>query len=530
MKNLFLLILNSQFLILNSSAQWVTHHNPVYQGSIPKPSVGTTFTDPHFGTQVTRITDARSLHLPGIIPNYSKRQAWNVGETYLILQTGEGIFRLYNGESPYQFVRVLQGVEGEDVFWHPTDPNKIIYNNGNSLYSYSLISNQSTLVHSFSNYLYANTRGEGNLSNDGRYYAFVGRYTDTTFNTLNVYDFSTNNIISSLNLPANLADFDWVSISPLGNYVVVDYADAVPGRFHGVEVYTRNFSFLWQKPLGAGHSDLGIDANGNEVLVMAYYDGDSNKTFIRRYNLSNGQETTLLSLSPLFDLHISSRSDVQRNFCFISTFDYVGRLTADSASWLPFENEVFALKLDGSGQVARIAHHHSRRFSPITPDPDSSIYWAEPHATVSREGKRILWGSNWEQGMQFDTSCDTYVCNYRSFPPISVRQNSTDANEFSLYQNYPNPFNAVTKIRFDIPVGRIHKSPIQLKIFDVLGREVASLFPPFWEGQDGLQGGTYEVEFDGSNYSSGIYYYFLSSPSAGTGGAFTQTKRMVLTK
>jgi len=502
--------------------QWITIQNPIFQGNHPKPSVEIPFTDPDFGTQITRITDAGSTHLPGIIPQYSKRQAWNVGETYLILQSGDGVFRLYNGESPYQFIRILQGVEGEDVFWHPTDANKIIYNNGNTLYSYNVSANQSTLIHSFSNYLYANTRGEGNLSNDGRYYAFVGQLTDTTFNTLNVYDFNPNTIISTLQLPVNTVDFDWVSISPLGNYVVVDYADYISGRYHGVEVYSRTFNFIWQKPLGPGHSDLGIDANGNEILVMDSYDSDSNKGFIKKYVLSSGVETTLLSFSPFFDDHISCRSDQQRSFCFVSTFDYIGRLTADSSSWLPFEMEVFALKLDGSRQIFRIAHHHSRRFSPITPDPDSSIYWAEPHATVSREGKRILWGSNWEQLVQYDTSCDTYVCDFRNFPPIAVRTNSVIAENYKLYQNYPNPFNPSTKIKFDIPQSPLYERGeggfVNLKIYDLLGREVATLV------NQQLKPGTYEVEWDGTNYPSGVYFYKLSTDS------FNESKRMVLLK
>src|SRR3990167_6529523 len=84
-------------------SQWVTHHNPVPQPNLPKPVVGVTFTDPKFHTYVTRITDARSLSIPGIIPNYSKRQAWNSDESLLLLQTGSGVFRLYNGTT-YQFI------------------------------------------------------------------------------------------------------------------------------------------------------------------------------------------------------------------------------------------------------------------------------------------------------------------------------------------------------------------------------------------------------------------------------------------
>ncbi len=91
--------------------------------------------------------------------------------------------------------------------------------------------------------------------------------------------------------------------------------------------------------------------------------------------------------------------------------------------------------------------------------------------------------------------------------------------EFSLNQNYPNPFNPTTKIKYTIPnVGRSEASPnkVALKIYDILGREVATLVneekPP----------GNYEVVFDGSNLPSGVYFYRIKA------GSFIQTRKMVL--
>lgn len=521
-------------LNISLNAQWITHHNPVPMPNLPKPTVGVTFTDPRFHTYVTRITDARSLSIPGIIPSYSKRQVWNADESMLILQTGSGVYRLYNGTS-YQFIRELPSVEGEDVFWHPVNPNIIIYNPGNSLHSFNTITNQSTLIRTFGNYLWANTRGEGNLSADAKYYAFVGRHTDTTFSDLVVFDIQTNAIVSTLSLPSNLTNFDWVSISPLGNYVVVDYADEISGRFHGVEVYTRNFNFIWQKPLGAGHSDLGIDVNGDEILVMDIYNPDSNKVFIKKFKLSSGAETELLSFSQLFYDHISCRNEERREWCFISTFDNPGRLTHDSTNWLSFEDEVFALKLDGSRQVQRIAHHHSRRFSPITPDPDNSIYWAEPHATVNRKGTRILWGSNWEQRVQSDTSVDTYVCDFSHM--IGIKKIDDKIPEkFVLEQNYPNPFNPVTKIKFHIPklemtLPKTKSFLTVLTIYDILGHETATLV------NEPLQPGIYEVVWDTSqlgyvsaNYPSGVYFYQLRVGNYESEIQYKETRKMVLLK
>ncbi len=76
----------------------------------------------------------------------------------------------------------------------------------------------------------------------------------------------------------------------------------------------------------------------------------------------------------------------------------------------------------------RIAHHHSKRFSPLTPDPDNSVYWAEPHATVNRAGTKVLWGSNWRQDMNLVTSVDTYLCDFTPWIGVPSQLNINNIN------------------------------------------------------------------------------------------------------
>ena len=229
-----------------------------------------------------------------------------------------------------------------------------------------------------------------------------------------VYDILNDNIVSKMALPADLSDFDWVTISPLGNYVIIDYASLDTGRYKGVEVYDRNMKFLWQKPLGFGHSDVGTDSKGNEILVLSYYDADSNESYITKYRLSDGAETKLISHAWFEYDHISCRNTGNKGWCIVSTYDGEGRLTDDSLTWVPFEDEIFELNLDTAEVVRRLAHHHSRRFSPSTPNADSSMYFAEPHATVSRIGTRILFASNWRQNIEQDSSIDAYIIDLRT--------------------------------------------------------------------------------------------------------------------
>ncbi len=111
---------------------------------------------------------------------------------------------------------------------------------------------------------------------------------------------------------------------------------------------------------------------------------------------------------------------------------------------------------------------------------------------------------------------------------IGVNNISTEVPaSFSLSQNYPNPFNPNTKINFSIPPSKGARGMIiKLVVFDILGREIKTLI------NEELEPGIYEVDFNGANLPSGIYFYRLiaGDPSTGSGLNFTETKTMVLVK
>jgi hypothetical protein len=86
--------------------------------------------------------------------------------------------------------------------------------------------------------------------------------------------------------------------------------------------------------------------------------------------------------------------------------------------------------------------------------------------------------------------------------------------EFSLEQNYPNPFNPSTRISYSVP----KNAQVNLKIYDIMGAEVRELV------NQKQPAGLYEVQFDGSNFSSGMYFYKL------TAGDFVSVKKMTLLK
>lgn len=98
--------------------------------------------------------------------------------------------------------------------------------------------------------------------------------------------------------------------------------------------------------------------------------------------------------------------------------------------------------------------------------------------------------------------------------PVLVEDEIESPSNFSLSQNYPNPFNPTTKINWQSPVSGWQT----LRVYDVLGREVATLVDEF------KPAGSYEHDFDGSNLPSGIYLYRLTTRD------FSQTRKMILEK
>lgn len=136
--------------------------------------------------------------------------------------------------------------------------------------------------------------------------------------------------------------------------------------------------------------------------------------------------------------------------------------------------------------------------------------------------------------MMYTNGCSTSSCNACMDPwigsPTNYRPNicftilpdlvnignggNRTPDNYTLFQNYPNPFNPITKIKYDIP----KQGFVKIIIYDLLGREVSQLV------NQEKSFGTYIIDFDGSNLTSGIYFYKLKVNN------FTDVKKMILIK
>lgn len=124
----------------------------------------------------------------------------------------------------------------------------------------------------------------------------------------------------------------------------------------------------------------------------------------------------------------------------------------------------------------------------------------------------IVWGGRISDEALFPAG--STISGYFGSPPVGISTFDDIPTEFKLEQNFPNPFNPTTKISFSIP----QRSQIKLKVFDVLGREVVNLAGGVYEV------GNYEVTFDASKLSSGVYFYNLTT------GINSISKKMLLVK
>ncbi len=118
------------------------------------------------------------------------------------------------------------------------------------------------------------------------------------------------------------------------------------------------------------------------------------------------------------------------------------------------------------------------------------------------------------QSERWDLPWANYDPQNTNYTLTSVDENSNIPRTFQLHQNYPNPFNPSTTIQFDLS----ERSNVEIKVYDVLGNEIASLV------NNEFPAGRYSINFDGSKLASGVYFYTLKT------NKFNQTLKMILMK
>jgi hypothetical protein len=277
--------------------------------------------------------------------------------------------------------------------WHPTSPHLLFYRSGNEIKVFHTDSDREETLMTFPQYFAISTRGEGRPSDDWRYYAFLG-FADQSYAHADVVvvDLVKGRIVATL---PNVRKLDWVSMSPSGKYVILQWTDG-----QGTRLYDRDtLAYVRTLVSDTSHSDFAFDTERNEVLVYHVTSkaqveelGSPQGSPIAQVRLADGKRTKLLDIGwNWFTPHFSGIASRRRpGWVLVSTY------TTPENATRPGAREVFWLKLDGSGEVRHVAHHHSDQVRAN----NKKDYWAEPQATSSWDGTIVLFSSVWGEPFQ----------------------------------------------------------------------------------------------------------------------------------
>jgi len=374
--------------------------------TVAKPASGQSFVDREFGKRVIRLTDRLNQNdTPTVNANgdrysrgnahpYPKTQAWNNDMSMFRLH-----YRLYDAvtleelpiTSGTNSLHELYNINGalSEMKWSNINPNvfygvygsqfwKGTINRVSNTISYDLVHDFSSPDYTFDQFTLG--KYEGNIDFNDKYVAFAARKTGTQALTAIVYDMQNDSIKAMQDFPAiSWPDagqvFDWLSVSPLGNHILMSTNDKI-------EQYDMNLNHIRQLATSGGHGDLGIDQGGGEVYVQ-YEFGANFGIWI--YRLSDGFRIQLLP-DKYNGGHISCRNYKRRGWCYAST-------TAEG------HREIVAIKLDYTGPV----NHIVNRFAQTHTSGHNSL------GNVSPDGRQVMFYSDWGDGALHWADRDTYL-------------------------------------------------------------------------------------------------------------------------
>jgi hypothetical protein len=365
--------------------------------TLPKPAKGVPLIEPAYKTCVVRSTDHVADGVSGFARNdYSRRQAFNADSSMFIAYALDGTWHVYDARSRAH-LKTLAGPAGDaEPQWSSTDPDVLYYiptnGVGMKLNELTVSSGVTRTVGDFGTRLTAEwptahaawTKSEGSPSKDGRYWCFM--VDDAQFEGVGVFtwDRDTDTILGTMGVDGERPDH--VSMSPSGNSCVVS-GDGP----RGTVAYTPDFKTNRKLLQKSEHSDIAIDANGDDVYVSVDYQSDDGDLFM--VNLRTGERTALLPTyidGSATALHVSGKSFDHPGWVLVSTYgDYSG------TQWL--HKKIFAVQLKASPKVYNLAFTRAVE----------NGYWTEPHATVNRDFTKVLFNSNW--GVDSDTDVDAYM-------------------------------------------------------------------------------------------------------------------------
>ncbi len=378
----------------------------------------------------------------------------------------------------------------------------------------------------------------------------------------NIYEFNTNGSLVSTILQTDVETISDINVDISGNVWATGFAFNGPTSFNGLDTIAP-FSYneyvvkynsagtaqwvIFVEDVTVQDFNIETDAAGNAYLSGNLFFGTNFGNLV-----ANGPQW-------VYDFFVTKISP-DGNFLWLQEIppgNSMGDATIGNSNFLFCSNDgntyltgLFRGTINfGNGVTLSPVAAYTDLFV-LSYSPDGVVQWAkaaggntyDKGSGIAGDGNGNLYISGAvSENSVFDTISisgaymNLFLAKLAFDSPVNVEDQLTSsqsvADEYLLMQNYPNPFNPSTKIRFTIPsVGTQRAVSVQLKVYDVLGNEVATLV------DEDKPAGTYEVEFnshsgEGQNLpagrqglTSGLYFYTLKVDD------FSHTKKMILIK
>ncbi|MFQ5857372.1 MAG: LamG-like jellyroll fold domain-containing protein [Anaerolineae bacterium] len=372
---------------------------------LPLQPVGTPFTDPVFGTTLRRVSNAGGSFGTHI---YSQLQAFSSDNAYLLLIENRDY--VVSRVEDLSLVAGLDTAEWNAPRWQPAQPHTIVHYDTNAdttlrVQYTNIDTRQTTTVFTFpANYERIRpNQSFDELSEDGRWMAGLASLSDGdqmifALDLENLQlgaQFTVSELYPGPCQPDPVwgeVDPDWIGVSPLGNYLAVQWARDGTARCSGLETFDiQSGVFVGRVYDGHQHSDLGVDSDGVTEFFMTFElagpPPDNDRPAIGLRTLPGTSTVSQPIYLQVLDWgnaeHISCRGP--DGVCLVTAG------TWDINGWTAFEGELFLQYTDG--RVLRLAHHRS----------NSCGYWVQPRASISRDGRYVVFTSDWGQEMGTDS-------------------------------------------------------------------------------------------------------------------------------
>jgi photosystem II stability/assembly factor-like uncharacterized protein len=297
-----------------------------------------------------------------------------------------------------------------------------------------------------------------------------------------------------------------------GNGNIYEISNSDPLLFGGFHL-SRDIGHTWTKLPSPGDYFEKIHVTRQGTIVVLTFnsimiDRDHAKNYYHTRTSTDGGSTWIKSSPGDSATQTHEYTSTSNNFLFAGTQAGIYRSTDSGHTW-----EATGLTFPAVKSLAA----NSSDFIFAGTDSNGVFYstnygvtWESLNAGLTDtaitalycDADGYLFAGTYNKGIFRTVGRTTAVDNQIERPPIT----------FSLHQNYPNPFNPSTKIRFQIP----HSALVTLKVFDLLGREVATLV------NEKLSSGNYEKTLDARGLASGVYLYRL------TDGTLAQTRKLLV--